>query len=66
MGGLGVAVVGIAYMLVEPGRPRMYAKFVGAAVLILAAFLRIYLGIDHFTDALFGILIGVSIPVALF
>ena len=43
----------------------MYAKFVGATVL-LAALLRIYLGIDHFTDALFGILIGVSIPVALF
>jgi tRNA A-37 threonylcarbamoyl transferase component Bud32 len=66
MGGLAVVVVGITYMLVVPGRPRMYAKGVGAAVLILAAFLRIYLGIDHFTDALFGILVGVSIPVALF
>jgi tRNA A-37 threonylcarbamoyl transferase component Bud32 len=66
MGGLGVATVGIVYMLVVPGRPRMYAKCVGAAVLILVAFLRIYLGIDHFTDALFGILIGISIPVALF
>ncbi len=66
MGGLAVATVGIVYMLVEPGRPRMYAKVIVAAALILAAFLRIYLGIDHFTDALFGILIGVSIPVALF
>jgi hypothetical protein len=66
MGGLAVAVVGILYMLVEPGRPRMYAKVVGTAVLLVAAFLRIYLGIDHFTDALFGILIGVSVPVALF
>jgi len=66
MGGLAVAIVGIVYMLVVPGRPRSYAKWVAATVLILAAFLRIYLGIDHFTDALFGILIGVSIPVALF
>jgi hypothetical protein len=66
MGGLAVATVGILYMLVVPGRPRMYGKWVAAAALILAAFLRIYLGIDHFTDALFGILIGVSIPVALF
>ena len=66
MGGLGVVIVGIAYMLVVPGRPRMYFKIVGAVVLILAALLRIYLGIDHFTDALFGILVGVSIPVALF
>src|SRR6476469_357093 len=66
MGGLGVAIVGIVYMLVVPGRPRMYAKFGGATVLLVVALLRIYLGIDHFTDALFGILIGVSIPVALF
>jgi tRNA A-37 threonylcarbamoyl transferase component Bud32 len=66
MGGLAVVIVGIAYMLVVAGRPRMYAKAVGATVLILAAFLRIYLGIDHFTDALFGMLIGVSISVALF
>jgi tRNA A-37 threonylcarbamoyl transferase component Bud32 len=66
LGGLAVVVVGIVYMLVVPGRPRMYAKCVGPVVLILAALLRIYLGIDHFTDALFGILIGVSIPVALF
>jgi len=66
MGGLAVAIVGIVYMLVVPGRPRLYAKGVAAAVLILVALLRIYLGVDHFTDALFGILIGVSIPVALF
>ncbi len=66
MGGLALSIVGIAYMLVVPGRSRMYAKCVAAAVLILVALLRIYLGIDHFTDALFGILIGVSIPVALF
>ena len=66
MGGLAVVIVGTVYMLVVPGRPRMYAKCVGATVLILAALLRIYLGIDGFTDALFGILVGVSIPVALF
>jgi tRNA A-37 threonylcarbamoyl transferase component Bud32 len=66
MGGLAVVVVGIVYMLVVPGRPRMLAKCIGPVVLILAALLRIYLGIDHFTDALFGILVGVSIPVALF
>jgi tRNA A-37 threonylcarbamoyl transferase component Bud32/membrane-associated phospholipid phosphatase len=66
MGGLAISIVGIVYMLVVPGRPRLYAKSVAAGVLILVALLRIYLGIDHFTDALFGILIGVSIPVALF
>ncbi|MDP9326650.1 MAG: hypothetical protein M3P10_00410 [Actinomycetota bacterium] len=66
MAGLAVVIAGIAYMLVLPGRPRMYAKCIGPVVLILAALLRVYLGIDHFTDALFGVTLGVSIPVALF
>jgi len=35
-------------------------------VLLAAALLRVYLGIDHFTDALFGVIIGISIPVAIF
>jgi tRNA A-37 threonylcarbamoyl transferase component Bud32 len=66
MAGLAVVIAGIVYMLVVPGRPRMYAKCVGPVVLILAALLRVYLGIDHFTDALFGVLLGISIPVAIF
>ena len=66
MASLAVVIAGIVYMLVVPGRPRMYAKYLGAAVLILASLLRIYLGIDHFTDALFGVILGISIPVAIF
>jgi serine/threonine protein kinase len=66
MAGLAVVIAGIAYMLVVPGRPRMYAKCLGPVVLIMAGLLRVYLGIDHFTDALFGVILGVSIPVALF
>jgi tRNA A-37 threonylcarbamoyl transferase component Bud32 len=66
IGGLAVAVAGIVYMLVVPGPPRMYAKYLGAATLIAASLLRVYLGIDHFTDALFGILVGISIPIAIF
>jgi tRNA A-37 threonylcarbamoyl transferase component Bud32 len=66
MAGFAVVIAGIAYMLVIPGRPRMVAKSLGPLVLILAALLRVYLGIDHFTDALFGVILGVSIPVALF
>jgi tRNA A-37 threonylcarbamoyl transferase component Bud32 len=66
IGGLAVVIAGIVYMLVVPGRPRMYAKYGGFAVLLAAALLRVYLGIDHFTDALFGVIIGISIPVAIF
>ena len=64
--GLAVVVAGLVYTLVVPGRPRMHAKSVGAATLILVGLLRIYLGIDHFTDVLFGVILGVSIPVAIF
>ena len=64
--GLAVVIAGIAYALVVPGRPRMYAKYLGSAALLAAAILRIYLGVDHFTDALFAVILGVSIPVAIF
>ena len=64
--GLAVVIAGVAYMLVVPGRPRIYAKAVGFVVIVLASLLRIYLGIDHFTDALFGVILGISIPVAIF
>jgi tRNA A-37 threonylcarbamoyl transferase component Bud32 len=64
--GLALVLVGIAYMLVVPGRPRMVAKVALAVALGAAAFVRIYLGIDHFTDALFAAILGVAVPVALF
>jgi tRNA A-37 threonylcarbamoyl transferase component Bud32 len=66
MTGFAVLIAGIAYILVVPGRPRMYAKGLWAVALILAGLLRIYLGIDHFSDALFGAILGISIPVAIF
>jgi len=64
--GLATLVAGVLYVLVVPGRPRMYAKYVGTVVLVLAALLRIYMGVDHFTDALFGVILGISFPVAIF
>ncbi|MDP9184469.1 MAG: hypothetical protein M3O29_02235 [Actinomycetota bacterium] len=64
--GLALALVGIAYMLIVPGRPRMIAKATAFSVLVVGTFIRIYLGIDHFTDALFAVILGVSVPVALF
>ena len=64
--GLATVVAGVVYMLVVPGRPRMYAKYAAAVVVILASLLRIYMGVDHFTDALFGVILGISIPVAIF
>jgi tRNA A-37 threonylcarbamoyl transferase component Bud32 len=64
--GVALLLTAVAYMLVVPGRPRMIAKFAIAAGLAATAFSRIYLGVDHFTDALFAAIVGVAIPVALF
>jgi tRNA A-37 threonylcarbamoyl transferase component Bud32/membrane-associated phospholipid phosphatase len=64
--GVALLLVSVAYMLIAPGRPRMIAKLAIAAGLAVVAFSRIYLGIDHFTDALFAAILGVAIPVALF
>ena len=64
--GLALALIGATYMLVVPGRPRMIAKVALGVTLGLATFIRIYLGVDHFTDALFAAILGVAVPVALF
>jgi tRNA A-37 threonylcarbamoyl transferase component Bud32/membrane-associated phospholipid phosphatase len=64
----GLAAVGISaiYMLVVPGKPRYYAKWLLAATLVVSSLGRIYLGVDHASDDLFGAAIGVAILVAAF
>jgi tRNA A-37 threonylcarbamoyl transferase component Bud32 len=64
--GLALALIGITYMLVVPGRPRMLAKIAVGIALSVAAFITVYLGIDHLTDVLFASIVGVAVPVALF
>ena len=63
---LAAVLMGFVYMLAVPGRPRWYAKLAAGAVLAGVAMNRIYLGIDHPTDLVFAIILGVAIPVALF
>jgi tRNA A-37 threonylcarbamoyl transferase component Bud32/membrane-associated phospholipid phosphatase len=60
---LAVTLLGMAYALVPRGRPRFLAKCAAAAVIWLVAIARLYLGVDHVTDILFGILLGVSVPI---
>jgi hypothetical protein len=64
--GLAVALAGIAYVLVVAGRPRTVVKVAIFAAVVGAWSIRIYLGIDHFTDVLFGAILGFSVPVAMF
>src|SRR3954449_12131904 len=64
----GLAAVGTSaiYMLVIQGRPRYYAKCLLAAALAVSTLGRVYLGVDHLTDDVFGAMIAVSILVAAF
>jgi membrane-associated phospholipid phosphatase len=54
------------YCLVVPGRPRTFAKAAVAAVVALFCLARLYLAVDHPDDVLFGVALGVAIPVAAF
>ena len=52
--------------LVVPGRPRSMARTVVAAVVAVLCLSRLYLAVDHPDDVLFGVVLGVAIPVAAF
>jgi tRNA A-37 threonylcarbamoyl transferase component Bud32 len=66
VGALGMLAIGVIYMLVIPGRPRFWAKLVAAAAVAIAGVLGIYLGVEHFTDVVFGAIVAVAIPLAAF
>jgi tRNA A-37 threonylcarbamoyl transferase component Bud32 len=63
---LTVFLMGAVYCLVVPGRPRRYAK--AAVAVLIAAFClaQLYLAVDHPDDVLFGVALGVAIPVMAF
>jgi membrane-associated phospholipid phosphatase/tRNA A-37 threonylcarbamoyl transferase component Bud32 len=66
MGATAILAIGVAFMLVVPGQPRFWAKIATAGAIAIIGALRIYLGVDHFTDVLFGAIVGVAIPLAAF
>jgi membrane-associated phospholipid phosphatase/tRNA A-37 threonylcarbamoyl transferase component Bud32 len=66
MATLTLFLVGAVYCLVVPGRPRTWAKIAVAAVVAVFGLARLYLAIDHPDDVLFGVALGVAIPVAAF
>ncbi len=63
---LVVVLLGAAYVLVVAGRPRMVAKLAIAALAVGVGLARVELGIDHPSDVVFGLILGVAITVALF
>jgi len=62
---LAVTVVGIAYALVAPGRPRRLTLVAGGVLLTAVGVARIYTGLD-LSGVLTGAIIGVAIPLVLF
>jgi tRNA A-37 threonylcarbamoyl transferase component Bud32 len=59
-------LMGIAYCLVVPGRPRSYAKAVIAVIVTVFCLACLYLAVDHVDDLLLGVALGVAIPVSAF
>jgi tRNA A-37 threonylcarbamoyl transferase component Bud32 len=63
---LAVTLVGIVYSLVPGGRARSVAKWLAGGTLFVFAFARLYEAVDHPTDILSGLILGVGIPVIAF
>jgi tRNA A-37 threonylcarbamoyl transferase component Bud32 len=61
-----IFLMAAVYTLVVPGRPRTYGKAAAAAVIAVFGLARLYLAVDHPDDVLFGVALGVAIPVAAF
>jgi membrane-associated phospholipid phosphatase len=66
IGAIAILSIGVAYLLVVPGRPRFWAKLAAAGAIAVTGVLRIYLGVDHFTDVVFGAIVGIAIPLVAF
>jgi membrane-associated phospholipid phosphatase len=58
--------VGIVYMLVVPGRRRDVAKLIAMSCVAVVVGCRMYLGVDHPSDVLVGVALGVAIPLNAF
>ncbi|HUK70608.1 MAG TPA: hypothetical protein VLW50_17930 [Streptosporangiaceae bacterium] len=63
---LTIFLIGAAYCLVVPGRPRTYAKAAVAVIITLFCLSRLYLGVDHPDDVVFAVVAGVAVPVTAF
>jgi len=63
---LTICLLGAVYCLVVPSRPRAQAKIAVAVIVALVCLARVYLAVDHPDDVLFGVALGVAIPVAAF
>ncbi|HYB46261.1 MAG TPA: hypothetical protein VED20_02725 [Streptosporangiaceae bacterium] len=66
VGFLVFCLMGVVYCLAVPGRARSRAKAAVAAVFAVFVLARLYLGVDHPEDALFGAAFAVAVAVTAF
>jgi len=59
---LAATLLAILYTLVVAGHTRKIGKWIAGALVIALGASRIYLGVDHPSDVVVGIIFGVSIP----
>jgi hypothetical protein len=63
---VAVVSIGMIYVVFPRGRLRRWAKAFAATQLGLLVAARLYLGVEHPTDALFGVIIGIAITLVVF
>ncbi|HSJ51044.1 MAG TPA: hypothetical protein VLA90_07145 [Actinomycetota bacterium] len=63
---LAVTLVGMAYAIIPAGRARFRAKVAASIVIGTVCLARTYLGVDHLSNLVLGVLIGVAVPVVAF
>ena len=63
---LTILLMGVVYCLAVPGRARSWTKAAVAAVIVVFALARLYLGVDHPGDVLLGAAFAAAIAVTAF
>ena len=63
---MSVCLIGLTYCLVPRGPGRLWAKVATGTLLAFLGFLRIYLAVDHPTDVVFGVILGVTLTLIAF
>ena len=63
---LAVTLIGICYSLLPAGRARTIGKWGTAVFLTLFSLSRLYLGVEHPSDVVVSIIIGVAVPLVAF
>jgi membrane-associated phospholipid phosphatase/tRNA A-37 threonylcarbamoyl transferase component Bud32 len=63
---LSLVLLGIIYALIPHGSWRQLAKWAAGALIVLLGVARLYLAVDHPTDVVIGVIIGVAVPLVAF